>query len=138
MNYSVFEKNKFFIRKNSTLPVITYPFNEKLRESYNITENMFENIAITFSMINSETGHYKVANLPANLTINKDIAQYPYNDKYMLTFKFKEHHTNKAGNYEGEFVVDFLGENQCGKLKIPINDRIDIIITDSITNTTVI
>lgn len=127
----------FFIKKNSTLPELKYPLTQKIREEYGITEEMLENVAVTFSMINAETGIYRVANVEANLVINNDRPKYPNEELYTLVYKFKIYQTKKVGRYEGEFVIDMLGTNNCGKIKLPINDQINIIISDSITKTTV-
>jgi len=37
----------------------------------------------------------------------------------------------------GEFKLDFLGQG-CGKLTLPVDSQINIVISDSITKTTVI
>lgn len=138
MDYSTFQANRFYIKKDSTLPKIKFPLIQQLREKFDITDDMLENVGVTFSMIDSETGLYKIANVPASLNINRERAKYPDEVEYTLSYNFKKNQTKKAGNYEGEFVIDFLGEGHCGKIKLPINNRISIVISDTITNTTVI
>lgn len=139
MNYSTFDINNFFIKKDSTLPELKYPLIQHVREQYNITDDMLENVAITFSMIDADTGLYRIANVPANLVVNKDRPTYPSEEYYTLTYRFKLKDTKKAGRFLGEFKLDFLGENiGCGKLTLPTNSQINIIIADSVTKTTVI
>jgi len=139
MNYSTFNINNFFIKKDSTLPELKYPLTQRLMEQYGITEDMLENVAVTFSMTNADTGIYRVANVGADLVINNDRVNYPAEEKYTLKYRFKQSQTSKAGRYLGEFVVDFLNsEYGCGKIKLPVDGQIDIIISDSITKTTVI
>jgi hypothetical protein len=138
MNYSTFDINNFFIKKNSTLPVLEYPLVQQMREQYNITDEMLENVAVTFSMIDSETGLYRIANVAGNLVIINDLAEYPSDLKYTLTYKFKLSQTTRAGRYYGEFTVDFLGDSGCGKIKLPVNGYINVVISDSVTKTTVI
>jgi hypothetical protein len=137
MDYSTFNINNFFIKKDSTLPELKYPLTQHTLEQYNITPDMLGNVAVTVSMID-ENGLYRIANAPANLVINDNRPDFPAEEKYTLTYKFKLRDTRKAGRYQFEFVVDFLGNEFCGKIKLPVNGYINVIISDSITKTTVI
>lgn len=139
MEFSNTNTKNFFIRKNSTLPKIKFPLFQYILEKFDITDDMLESIGVTFSMIEQETGYYKIANSAGNLEINKDVTENPMDEKYSLTYKFTEDQTSKAGKYLGEFVIDFLNPQfTSGKLKIPVNGYINIIVSDSITKTTVI
>lgn len=129
---------KFFIKQNTTLPVIKYPLTDRILEMYDISDDMLKSVAITFSMYNVETGTFHIANEAGNLIILEDRPTYPDEEKYTLTYRLKEHQTSKTGNYVGEFVVDFIGYDSCGKIKFPLNNGIDIIISNSTTKTTVI
>lgn len=137
MNYWTFDKHNFFIKKDSTLPELKYPLVQQEREQYDITDDMLQNVAVTFSMIDAMTGLYRIANVAANLVIVNDPASHPDEEKYTLTYRFKLPQTAKAGRYLGEFKLDFLGEN-CGKITLPTQNQINIIISDGITKTTVI
>jgi hypothetical protein len=139
MDYSTFDSKNFFIKKNSTLPELKYPLIQHLREQYGITDDMLENVAVTFSMTDAETGLYRIANVPANLVINNDRENFPAETQYTLSYRFKLKDTRKAGRFNAEFVIDFLGENiGCGKIKLPVNGNINVLIGDSITKTTVV
>ncbi len=139
MNYSTFDITNFFIKKDSTLPELKYPLIQPIMEKYNITEDMLENVAITFSMIDAETGLYRIANVPASLVINNDRPNFPAEEKYTFIYRFTLRDTRKAGRYNAEFVIDFLGEQiGCGKIKLPVNGYINVLISDSITKTTVV
>ena len=139
MNYSTFNINNFFIKKDSTLPVLKYPLTQHTMEKYDITPDMLENVAVTFSMVDAQTGLYQIANVGANLIVNNNRPEYPDEVQYTLTYKFKLSQTKKTGRYLGEFVVDFLNpEYGCGKIKFPVDGEINIIISGSITKTTVI
>lgn len=128
----------FFIKKNSTLPKLKFALSEYMLSRYDITDDMLENCAVTFSMQDAESGKYYIANKPADLIVNDNFAENPDDDKYNLAYKFSLSDTSKVGQYLGEFKVDFLGENQCGKITFPITDKIQIVIQDSNTKTTVI
>lgn len=137
MNYSTFDINNFFIKKDSTLPELKYPLIQQMREKYDISDDMLENVAVTFSMIDAETGLYRIANVAANLVVINDAAKYPDEEKYTLTYRFRLCDTKKSGRYQAEFTIDALGDC-CGKIKLPVNGHINIIISDSFTKTTVI
>ena len=127
----------FFIKKNSTLPKLKFAVSEYMMLRYNITDDMLENCAVTFSMQDAESGVYRIANKAADLIVNTDFEENPDDDKYNLVYKFSLADTAKAGQYEGEYKVDFLGNN-CGKITFPITNKISIVIQDSSTKTTVI
>jgi len=134
--YSTYDGRNFFISKNSTLPKLKLPLLQSIREQYNITDEMLENVGVTFSMKNIESGIYHIANTPADLVINDNLDKYPDEEKYTLEYKFKLRDTKNLGRFEGEFKVDFLDNN--GKITLPNNQPINIIIGDSMTKTTVI
>jgi hypothetical protein len=138
MDYSTFNINNFFIKKDSTLPELKYPLIQQLREQYGITDEMLENVAVTFSMIDAETGNYRIANVPANLVINNDRVNSPSEERYTLVYRFKLKDTRKTGRFLGEIKLDFLSEGNCGKITLPTQGQINIIISDGITKTTVI
>jgi len=137
MDYSTFNINNFFIKKDSTLPVLKYPLTQHTMEQYDITPDMLENVAVTFSMIDASTGLFRVANVAGNLVVNDNRPEYPDEVQYTLTYKFKLHQTRKSGRFFGEFKLDFLGEN-CGKITLPTQNQINIMISDGITKTTVV
>lgn len=139
MDYSTFNKNNFFIKKDSTYPELKYPLIQQVLEKYDITEDMLENVAITFSMIDSETGRYRIANVPASLIVSENRAENPDEEKYTLAYKFRLKDTKIIGRYRGEFKLDFLSNDGCDlKLTIPNNNYINIIISDSLTKTSII
>ena len=141
MNYSTFNINNFFIKKDSTLPELKYPLTQHTMEQYNITPDMLENVAVTFSMIEADSGLFRIANVAGNLVVNNDRPEYPDEVQYTLTYRFKLPQTAKAGRYFGEFKLDFIpsgNDGECGKITLPTQGLINILISDGITKTTVI
>jgi hypothetical protein len=128
----------FFIKKNSSLPKLKYSLSESMLLRYDITDDMLENCAITFSMQDAETGNYKIANKAADLLVNDDFSENPDDSKYNLVYKFSLNDTSKAGIYLAEFKIDFLGEDTCGKITFPNTEKITVVVQDSLTKTTVI
>ena len=137
MDYSTFNINNFFIKTDSTLPELKYPLTQHTMEQYDITPDMLENVGVTFSMMEADTGLYRIANVAGNLVVNNNRPEYPDEVQYTLTYRFKLPQTAKAGRYLGEFKLDFLGEN-CGKITLPTQNQINIQISDGITKTTVV
>lgn len=139
MDYSTFNLNNFFIKKDSTLPDLKYPLTQHTMEKYDITPDMLENVAVTFSMIDADTGLYRIANVAGYLVINNSRPEYPDEVQYTLAYRFKLSQTRKAGRFLGEFKLDFLNpEYGCGKITLPTQKKINITISGSITKTTVI
>ena len=138
MDYSTFNINNFFIKKDSTLPELKYPLIQRVREKYDISDVMLENVAVTFSMMDADTGLYSIANVPASLVINTNRPDYPDEVKYTLIKRKKKKKTKITGRYLGEFKLEFLGDGGCGKITLPTEGQINILISDSLTKTTVI
>lgn len=136
---SQYNSHTFFIKQHSTLPEVKFPLNQRILEKYDITEDMMDNVAVTFSMYDSYTGEYEIANTPAKLLL-ADNDDYEKLDeaRYTLAYRFKLHETEKTGRYLAEFKLDFLGEEYCGKITFPTDKAINIIIGKSSTKTTVV
>jgi len=135
-NHDIYSTRTFFIKKDSTLPELMLKVNQRIMEKYNITSDMLDNCAITFSMIDSD-GIFRIANVEAKLIIDNNIDDSPDEVKYTLAYRFQRRDTRKAGRFFGEFKVDFLGDN-CGKITLPVDTQIPIVIQDSITKTDVV
>ena len=123
-----------YFKKNSTLSIVKFPLTKRLLDKYYITDEMLGNCAVTFSMKNSETGIFSIANVNAELLYLPDRGMYPHDQEYSLVYRFKKNQVNKIGVYHGEFCVDFLGDF-CGKIVIPESDYIVINVIDTITKT---
>lgn len=136
-NHSIYSTKTFFIKKDSTLPELKFGVNQRIMEKYDITPDMLDNCAITFSMIEEHTGLYRIANVEAKIIVSNDRPAFPDEVTYTLAYRFKRNDTRKAGRFLGEFKVDFLGDH-CGKITFPIDKKIPIIISDSITKTDVV
>lgn len=128
----------FFIKQNSTFPILEFPMKQEMMEKYNITDEMMEDVAITFSMYSLDNGVYVIANKEANLKIANEDDLFELDETpFTLQYTFKERDTRTPGVFIGEYKIDFLGDN-CGKITLPNDQTIQIIIGNSITKTTVI
>lgn len=128
---------RFFIKQYSTLPYLEFEL-EDISKEYNISNENWENCAVTFSMYDKKNNIYRIANKEAKLVVKERVINLgdPYN--YYLRYEFTEKDTSKIGDFIGEFKVDFLNDHHMGKLTVPITDKIEIFVKDSITRTTVI
>lgn len=131
----------FFIRKNSTLPILKMKLVQDGRNDFRHFWRMMENSTITFSMKNSKNGVYKVANeagfLIAAPSINGNADQ-----GYFIGYQFNTEDTNETGVFMGEFNITFLdmenNNSEIGDLKVPIREDLYIHILDSFTFSEVI
>ena len=122
-----------FVKKNSTFPEVKYPLTQSIMEKYDITDKMMQNVAITFSMINADTGNFRIANVEGKLiVVQENDIQKLDECKYTLAYRFKLKDTKKSGRFGGEFKLTFLGDF-CSTITLPSDRLIDIIIGDSIT-----
>jgi hypothetical protein len=135
---SQYKHRTIFVKQNSTLPEVKFPISKRTMEKYDITDGMMENVAITFSMRDADTGVYQIANVEGRLRSfdNEDYEQLD-EAKYVLTYRFKLNQTARSGRFLGEFKLDFLGDS-CGKISFPTDHEINIVIQDSLTKTTVL
>ena len=116
----VFINMEFFVRKNSTLPVVEVSFIKDGRSDYNYYDTLLTSNTIYFSMIDVETGVYKVVNgLATYSEITKSIT-------YQLTKK----NTNKVGRYEIEITINNGSEN----IKLPLPQKLFLNITNSFSD----
>jgi hypothetical protein len=128
----------FFIKKDSTFPRLEIPLTD-LSSKYDITDDMWENCAVTFSMYDIDNRVYRVANKEGELIVRERINPIiePYN--YFIGYTFTTKDTKYVGTFHAEFKIDFFDEygNNCLKLTIPNEEMLYVIVEDSITKTTV-
>jgi hypothetical protein len=124
----------FFIRKNSSLPLLKLKVINDGRKTYRSIYDRLENAAITFSMID-DNGNYKVFNKQALLLpVDKEIC--PEDGEYYLGYKFDVKDTNTAGTFKAEFKIDFLDDG-C-TLVVPIREDLYVNVLDSFTKSKIV
>ena len=130
----------FFIRKNSVLPIIKMKLIKDGRNDFRNFWGMMENCAITFSMKNTKTGAYKIANVAGEVIAR--ITDSGADDEYYIAYRWQPEDTNEIGIFVGEFNIKFFDTEQnnleIGDLKVPIKDNLYIHVLDSFTVSTVI
>lgn len=127
----------FFIRKKSTLPVLKMQLIRDGRLDFHKFATMLETSTIVFSMVNRDTGIYKISQAPATIMLREAIGDE--DPEYYIAYKFTERDTNEEGVYYGEFKVINSGmcpddEFNIGSLKMPVREELFIHILESYIN----
>ena len=112
------------------LPILNMILIHDGRHDFHKFHEMIQNADITFSMVNIETGVYKIANSPAYI---KKMDDGCCTDEYMLCYQFTKRQL-EIGTYKGYFTIKFgddLKNDEYvypeGTLKVPIKDDLEII-----------
>lgn len=124
----------FFIKKDSTLPILTMKVVNDGRYDYKKIFDRLENAAITFSMVD-EKGNYRVFNKQGLLIPVTKIA-CPEEDEFYIGYQFTEKETKKVGSYKAEFKIDFLDDG--ATLIVPIREDLYVNVVDSITDSKIV
>jgi hypothetical protein len=136
-DFTTKDKMDFVIKQNSELPILELiPIKTK---NYNELLDIIKNSSVSFSMFDANNC-YVILN--DAVTINLDTSNNNYNlqddtcrelSDFTLQYKFKKKNTFKAGFYSGEFKITFTQDNEEKILIVPINNKLNIIITPSNT-----
>jgi hypothetical protein len=117
---------EFFIRKNSTLPLLKIQVVKDGRSDYNHFMEYIEESAIFFSMIDVETGIPKIVTRPAGFVAKTGMDPNAPTEYYVY-YQFSNFDTRKPGRFEGQFLF----RNDEGTLILPIREKLFINIQDS-------
>lgn len=117
---------EFFIKRNSTLPVLKMQIVKDGRSDYEDFMRLIESSAIIFSMNDTETGNPKIISNPAGF-VSKTFIDPNTPTEYYLYYKFTKRDTNRVGRYEGQFLLT----SDSGDLIVPIREPLFINIGES-------
>ncbi len=116
----------FYIKKNSTLPVLTVEVIVDSRTTFGNTNESFSSSTITFNMKDVETDIYKIIGKSVSIKEKYSTGDSPLKSYYLETqFTLKE--TTKVGSFIGEFKII----NDQGTEILPLQNEITINIIDS-------
>lgn len=116
----------FYIKKNSTLPVLTVEVIIDSRTTFGNTNESFSSSTITFNMKDVETDIYKIFGKSVSIKEKYSTGDSPLKSYYLETqFTLKE--TTKVGSFIGEFKII----NDQGTEILPLQNEITINIIDS-------
>lgn len=116
----------FFIKKNSTLPLLKLQVVKNGRNDYDNFMKTIELSTIFFSMVDIETGVDKISSRPAGF-VEKTFIDPNAEPEYYIYYQFTNRDTNKVGRYEGQFML----RNDDGVLILPIREKLFINIQES-------
>ncbi len=119
----------FYIKKNSTLPVLTVEVIVDGGTDFRTTNDSFSSSTITFSMRDENTDIYKITDKSVTIKEKYSTGDSPFKSYYLET-QFTSRETNKVGSFIGEFKID----NNQGVEILPIENEIIISIIDSFAN----
>jgi surface protein len=118
---------EFNIKKNGTLPLLKMQVVDDGRgEEFDSFMSFIEASSLYFSMMDIETGSYKIHLDPAGF-VEKTQIEPNAKTEYYIYYKFPKKYTSKIGRYEGEFVL----KNTDGTLILPIREKLYINIQES-------
>ncbi|MBP5724340.1 MAG: hypothetical protein J6X18_12310 [Bacteroidales bacterium] len=128
----------FTINRHATLPTLKM---EVINDGRNDFRKLYlalqatEPNSVTFSMWNSDTGIYKLANAPAEIVFDEDGG---CEEKYYIQYSWKKGDTDEPGIFNGLFKITFndnvVAEGMTfpkGDLIVPMAEDLVIIIGDS-------
>ena len=115
---------EWFIKKNSTLPVIKVKLSKNGRSDFMKTISVLNESEVYFSMVDVETNIPKIssvlATVESGLTEDGQIEYFTY-------YQFKKNQTKKVGRFSAEFMI----KNVDGTLFIPTTEKIYVNIIES-------
>jgi hypothetical protein len=117
---------EFYIKKGATLPLLKMQIVKDGRSDYHKFMDLIETSTILFSMIDADTGIPKFLSKPAGF-VSKNFLNEAAPTEYYVYYQFTAKDTNKAGRYEGEFLL----RNEQGNLIVPLREKLYITIQDS-------
>jgi hypothetical protein len=116
----------FYIKKGADLPILKVEPIKDGRSDYKKFMEDLESSTILFSMVDSKSGVYKIANADAYLVAKETVEPTPIIE-YYIYYQFKKRETNTPGIYKGEFLI----RNENGDLILPLREELTIIVLDS-------
>ena len=119
---------EFYLKKNSTLPLLKLQVVKDGRSDYQSLMDLIEVSSIFFSMTDTETGIPKITSRPGGF-VNKTFLNPNTEPEYYIYYQFKNKETNKPGRYQGQFLL----VNDEGELIVPIRELLYININESIS-----
>ena len=117
---------EFYLKKNSTLPLLKIQVAKNGRGDYNDFMKIIESSAIFFSMVDIESGIPKITSRPAGF-VEKFLDDPNATPEYYIYYQFTNRDTNRPGRYEAQFML----RNDDGVLILPINEKLYINIQES-------
>jgi hypothetical protein len=117
---------EFYIKKETTLPILKMRVVNDGRSSYNQFMELLETSSIYFTMVNLYSGIPKIVSSPAEI-VNITLPEGS-DSEYYIYYKFSKRDTNEVGRYQGQFLI----KSDEGDLILPIREDLFINVQESI------
>lgn len=117
----------FNINKNATLPQLKLELINDGRNDFRKFHEQIQNANIFFTMTDINTGVKKIAK-----KITGVVQKLPENcvgEEFYIVYNFTSRDTSVAGNFVGQFEIEFLDGS--GLLIVPIQENLYINILDN-------
>ena len=121
---------EFFINKSATLPVLKMQVVKDGVANIDEFMSLIENSTIYFSMVNLNTGAYKILNKFGGF-VEKTFVDPNAATEYYIYYRFTSSDTNQSGLFKGEFV--FLNDE--GTQILPLREELIIKIGETYVST---
>ena len=121
---------EFFINKGATLPVLKMQVVKDGVAEIDEFMTLIENSTIYFSMVNINTGSYKILNKFGGF-VEKTFVDPNAATEYYIYYRFTSSDTNQSGLFKGEFV--FLNDE--GTQILPLREELIIKIGETYVST---
>ena len=123
----------FYINKDSELPKLRMELIDNGRDHFHKFYLAIQSASsVTFSMWNSKTGIYKIANAPAEVVYDEDSG---CEERYLLQYSWKKRDTNEEGTFIGQFKIVFDHDIYKdgvtfpkGELIVPISEDLFVVV----------
>ncbi len=121
---------EFFISQGATLPVLKMQVVKDGVADIDEFMSLIENSTIYFSMVNLNTGAYKILNKFGGF-VEKTFVDPNAATEYYIYYRFTSSDTNQSGLFKGEFV--FLNDE--GTQILPLREELIIKIGETYVST---
>lgn len=126
----------FHINKGSELPALRMELIENGKNRYQKFYLAIQGAkSVTFSMWNSDTGVFKIANAPAEVVYDEESG---CEERYLLQYKWRKRDTDESGRFTGQFKIVFSDDIYMdgvtfpsGELVVPISEDLSITVNDA-------
>lgn len=116
----------FFINKGSNFPELIMEVIKDNHADYETFYESLQNATIRFKMSDADTGMIKVAYKQGYCVAVGD-------EEYGIGYKFTDDDVNRAGNYIGQFIIDYQDSND--RLIVPLREELKIYVVDGTIRT---
>jgi len=118
---------EFFINKGATLNKLKLELIQDGRNDFNKFFEKIQNADIYFTMYDVITGVKRIAKKKAGTQLVLPVSDCT-GEEYYLTYQFSSKETSVAGQFIGQFEIDFL--DGTGTLIVPIREQLFINVLD--------